>query len=282
MALLGQRVLNHGTVQAGNGLVALVAGDEVLLWESGGRLHAKIDGELLANTAGTGQAASDLSGLAAVENTGSIQGGSVLFGAGDAFALALNNQGLVQANTAEFSAVGGGVVLGGMIEGQTIEANGPVVVLDGALSSNGGLVSLDASTFLQLASGSSVDVSNQGGAAGAFMASTEGSLVIAPDAQINASGDVGGWWICLETAFFGGDIDVEGEHMDGLLMLGGGVLGADILIVEDIPNEDVNNILFDFNGSIGLDNPGLISGNELLGGQRIDPILRPYSNSHQR
>ena len=84
VALLGQRVLNHGTVQAGNGLVALVAGDEVLLWESGGRLHAKIDGELLANAAGTGQAASDLSGLAAVENTGSIQGRSVLFGAGDA------------------------------------------------------------------------------------------------------------------------------------------------------------------------------------------------------
>ena len=124
VGLLGQRVLNHGTVQAGNGLVALVAGDEVLLWESGGRLHAKIDGELLANTAGTGQAASDLSGLAAVENTGSIQGGSVLFGAGDAFALALNNQGLVQANTAEFSAVGGGVVLGGMIEGQPLKPTG--------------------------------------------------------------------------------------------------------------------------------------------------------------
>ena len=31
-----------------------------------------------------------------------------------------------------------------MIEGQTVEANGPVVVLGGALSSNGGLVSLDA------------------------------------------------------------------------------------------------------------------------------------------
>ena len=102
VALLGQRVLNHGTVQAGNGLVALIAGDEVLLWESGGRLHAKIDGELLANAAGTGQAASDLSGLATVENTGSIQGGSVLFGAGDAFALALNNQGLVQATLQNF------------------------------------------------------------------------------------------------------------------------------------------------------------------------------------
>ena len=276
VALLGQRVLNHGTVQAGNGLVALVAGDEVLLWESGGRLHAKIDGELLANTAGTGQAASDLSGLAAVENTGSIQGGSVLFGAGDAFALALNNQGLVQANTAEFSAVGGGVVLGGMVEGQTIEANGPVVVLDGVLSSNGGLVSLDASTFLQLASGSSVDVSNQGGAAGAFMASTAGSLVIAPDAQINASGDVGGLVdLSGDSAFFGGDIDVEGEHMDGLLMLGGGVLGADILIVEDIPNEDVNNISFDFNGSVNIDNPGLITGTNYLVANALTQYFGP-------
>ena len=265
VALLGQRVLNHGTVQAGNGLVALVAGDEVLLWESGGRLHAKIDGELLTNKAGTGQSDSDLSGLAAVENTGSIQGGSVLFGAGDAFALALNNQGLVQANTAEFSAVGGGIVLGGMIEGQTIEANGPVVVLNGALSSTGGMVSLDASEFLQLASGSSVDVSNQGGAAGAFMASSDGSLVVAPDAQINASGDVGGLVdLSGASAFFGGDIDVDGEHMDGLLMLGGGVLGADILIVEDIPNEDVNNISFDFNGSVDLDNPGLITGTNYL------------------
>ena len=276
VALLGQRVLNHGTVQAGNGLVALVAGDEVLLWESGGRLHAKIDGELLANTAGTGQAASDLSGLAAVENTGSIQGGSVLFGAGDAFALALNNQGLIQANTAEFSAVGGGVVLGGMIEGQTIEANGPVVVLDGALSSNGGLISLDASTFLQLASGSSVDVSNQGGAAGAFMASTEGSLVIAPDAHINASGDVGGLVdLSGDSAFFGGNIDVEGEHMDGLLMLGGGVLGADILIVEDIPDEAVNNISADFNGSVNIDNPGLISGTNYLVANALTQYFGP-------
>ena len=276
VALLGQRVLNHGTVQAGNGLIALVAGDEVLLWESGGRLHAKIDGELLANAAGTGQAASDLSGLAAVENTGSIQGGSVLFGAGDAFALALNNQGLVQANTAEFSAVGGGVVLGGMIEGQTIEANGPVLVLDGAISSTGGLVSLDASEFLQLASGSSVDVSNQGGAAGAFMASSTGSLVIAPDAQINASGDVGGLVdLSGDSAFFGGDIDVDGEHMDGLLVLGGGVLGADILIVEDIPNDDVNNISFDFNGSVGLDNPGLITGTNYLVANALTQFFGP-------
>ena len=276
VALLGQRVLNHGTVQAGNGLVALVAGDEVLLWESGGRLHAKIDGELLANTAGTGQATGDLSGLAAVENTGSIQGGAVLFGAGDAFALALNNQGLIQANTAEFSAVGGGVVLGGVVEGQTIEATGPVVVLDGALSSNGGLVSLDASTFLQLASGSSVDVSNQSGAAGAFMASSAGSLVIAPDAQINASGDVGGLVdLSGDSAFFGGDIDVDGEHMDGLLMLGGGVLGADILIVEDIPNEDVNNISFDFNGSVDLDNPGLITGTNYLVANALTQFFGP-------
>ena len=276
VALLGQRVLNHGTVQAGNGLVALVAGDEVLLWESGGRLHAKIDGELLANTAGTGQATGDLSGLAAVENTGSIQGGAVLFGAGDAFAVALNNQGLIQANTAEFSAVGGGVVLGGVVEGQTIEATGPVVVLDGALSSNGGLVSLDASTFLQLASGSSVDVSNQSGAAGAFMASSAGSLVIAPDAQINASGDVGGLVnLSGDSAFFGGDIDVDGEHMDGLLMLGGGVLGADILIVEDIPNEDVNNISFDFNGSVDLDNPGLITGTNYLVANALTQFFGP-------
>ncbi len=276
VALLGQRVLNHGTVQAGNGLVALIAGDEVLLWESGGRLHAKIDGELLANAAGTGQAASDLSGLAAVENTGSIQGGSVLFGAGDAFALALNNQGLVQANTAEFSAVGGGVVLGGMIEGQTIEANGPVLVLDGAISSTGGLVSLDASEFLQLASGSSVDISNQGGAAGAFMASSTGSLVIAPDAQINASGDIGGLVdLSGDSAFFGGDIDVDGEHMDGLLMLGGGVLGADILIVEDIPNDEVNNISFDFNGSVGLDNPGLITGTNYLVANALTQFFGP-------
>lgn len=276
VALLGQRVLNHGTVQAGNGLVALVAGDEVLLWESGGRLHAKIDGELLANTAGTGQAQGDLTGLAAVENTGSIQGGSVLFGAGDAFALALNNQGLIQADTAEFSAVGGGVVLGGMIESQTIQATGPVVVLEGDLSSTGGLIALDASEFLQLASGSSVDVSNQGGAAGAFTASSDGSLIIAPDAQINASGNVGGLVdLSGDSAFFGGDIDVEGDHMDGLLMLGGGVLGADILIVEDVPNEDANNVTFDFNGSIDLDNPALISGTNYLVANALTQFFGP-------
>ena len=155
-----------------------------------------------------------------------------------------------------------------------------------ALSSNGGLVSLDASTFLQLASGSSVDVSNQGGAAGALMASTEGSLVIAPDAQINASGDVGGLVdLSGDSAFFGGDIDVEGEHMDGLLMLGGGVLDRipDILIVDDIPNEDVNNLSLDFNGSVGLDNPALIPGTNYLVANADSPqLFRPYSNSHQR
>ena len=136
---------------------------------------------------------------------------------------------------------------------------------------------MDASTFLQLASGSSVDVSNQGGAAGAFMASTEGSLVIAPDAQINASGDVGGLVdLSGDSAFFGGNIDVEGEHMDGLLTLGGGVLGADILIVQDLPNTDVNYLTF--NGSIDLDDPGLISGtnylvaNSLTGGGWFGPI----------
>lgn len=265
VALLGQRIMNHGTIQAGNGLVALVAGDEVLLWESEGRLHAKIDGELLADAAGTGHVDSDLTGLAAVENTGSIQGGSVLFGAGDAFALALNNQGLIQSNNAEFSAIGGGVVLGGSVQSNVIEANGPIIVLDGSLESTGGMIELNASTFLQLAGGSSVDVSDDDASGGTFRASSGGSLIIAPNASIDASGTVGGLVdLSGDSSFFGGDINVEGDHMDGLLMLGGGVLGADILIVEDVPSEDANNISFDFSGSINLNNPALVSGTNYL------------------
>ena len=78
-----------------------------------------------------------------------------------------------------------------------------------------------------------------------------------------------------DSAFFGGYIDVDGEHMDGLLMLGGGVLGADILIVEDIPNDDVNNISFDFNGSVGLDNPGLITGTNYLVANALTQFFGP-------
>ncbi|MEL7066768.1 MAG: hypothetical protein AAGK24_04990, partial [Planctomycetota bacterium] len=63
--------------------------------------------------------------------------------------------------------------------------------------------------------------------------------------------------------------------MDGLLMLGGGVLGADILIVEDIPNDDVNNISFDFNGSVGLDNPGLITGTNYLVANALTQFFGP-------
>ena len=63
--------------------------------------------------------------------------------------------------------------------------------------------------------------------------------------------------------------------MDGLLMLGGGVLGADILIVEDIPNEDVNNISFDFNGSVNIDNPGLITGTNYLVANALTQYFGP-------
>ena len=47
------------------------------------------------------------------------------------------------------------------------------------------------------------------------------------------------------------------------------------MIVEDIPNEDVNNISFDFNGSVGLDNPGLITGTNYLVANALTQYFGP-------
>ena len=52
-------------------------------------------------------------------------------------------------------------------------------------------------------------------------------------------------------------------------------MGVDILIVEDIPNEDVNNISFDFNGSVNIDNPGLITGTNYLVANALTQYFGP-------
>lgn len=99
ISLIGQHVANPGELTARNGLVTLLAGDEVLVGESGGNVFVNLG--KATTPGGTG-----------VENTGSIHAGTgrSILAAGDLYSLAVLNSGAVQAREISLAGQGGGVV----------------------------------------------------------------------------------------------------------------------------------------------------------------------------
>ncbi|MFN0131068.1 MAG: beta strand repeat-containing protein, partial [Phycisphaerales bacterium] len=98
--LVGRRVVNSGTIIADGGVVTMSAGGDVMIGERDGSMYARISG-----------AAGDATN-AAVENSGSVkaEGGAVLFGVGDAYALAVDASGDVRAKTIEIDGGAKGIV----------------------------------------------------------------------------------------------------------------------------------------------------------------------------
>ncbi|WP_428388964.1 filamentous hemagglutinin N-terminal domain-containing protein [Mucisphaera sp.] len=156
VSLLGRRVENLGTIVAPQGTITMAAGDSVLITRLGSTVMAKIDASAVS-------AAQD----AAVLNEGTLeaQGGMVRMGAGDVFALAVRQNGVVKASE---------VVVEG--EGR--------VELDGEVLTDGGSF---VATGRTLSGSGLVDTTGVEGDGLAIFAATDGTLTL-PEV---VAGDVG-------------------------------------------------------------------------------------------
>jgi trimeric autotransporter adhesin len=135
-ALVGDRVINTGTIEASNGVITMVAGNEVTLSPRGGVISVKVD----ASSPSLGGA----SGIAAIENSGTIdsKGGSAFMIAGDMYSLAVKNTGTVRGRTIRVEGQGNaGVQVSGTLDasnqhsdgrGGSIKVTGKTVDLVGA------------------------------------------------------------------------------------------------------------------------------------------------------
>jgi filamentous hemagglutinin family protein len=171
VALIGQKILNTGTITTGEGgFVVMAAGDRVLLGEPGSNIIVEMDSVTLTdpeNPEGFGNVVNE-----SIDETepGIIDSpeGTVVLAAGDVFASAL-----------ELPKVSGGI---GRIEQKGhIHANGN--------SSDGGNVSLTAADEVILASGSQT-TANAGtdSDAGLVVVHSLGRTIVEADAQIQATG----------------------------------------------------------------------------------------------
>ena len=119
IALIGQHVANYGSINAPNGMVTMVAGDDVLIGGADRHFMVRITGMGAAarenvDASGAGAGA----GGAAVENHGEINatGGKVVWGAGDVYAMGLFNSGTVKAANVQATATGSDALIGGTID----------------------------------------------------------------------------------------------------------------------------------------------------------------------
>ncbi len=137
-AMVGDRVVNTGTIEASNGVITMVAGSEVTLSPRGGVISVKVDTN--ANTARVKGA----EGVAAIENSGTLRAeqGTAYMVAGDMYSLAVRNTGTVRARNINIQGRGEAGVqvsgsldasnLGGGRTGGTIKVTGRTVELTNA------------------------------------------------------------------------------------------------------------------------------------------------------
>lgn len=100
-ALVGKHVANTGTINAADGVIAMVAGNDVVLSERGGLFSVKVDQQALADQAagGAGAQAPIPASKPGVDNSGTITAnrGRTMMVAGDMYSLAVRNTGTVRA-----------------------------------------------------------------------------------------------------------------------------------------------------------------------------------------
>jgi filamentous hemagglutinin family protein len=128
VSLLGRTVANHGRIVAQGGMIALAAGDEVLLTNLGGHVLVRVEGP------------EEDPGTWGIESTGSLDAGEVVLSAGDVYSLAANHTGI--AHGGRIQVAGGGLVqVSGELDGSDaspgatggrVEVRGEKVALLGA------------------------------------------------------------------------------------------------------------------------------------------------------
>ncbi len=213
--LIARQVENHGTMRSSKGMVALAAGSEILIKQTGDeRVFVKAG-----------------SANGSVVNTGTIEGVTAeIKAAGNVYGLAVNNSGMIRATG---SATRGGRVYltaqnGTILNTGKIEAHGP----GARVEMHAPRIDQKGQVFVSGASGSvffsgqeiihegRVDVT--GDIAGEI--NIIGGMVQMSDSQLNARGPTGGVVKILgeEISMSRTQVDVSGESGDGGIILIGG------------------------------------------------------------
>ncbi len=189
--LIGNRVANHGTIVAPQGLVTMLAGEDVLLREQGGRISVRIDGRNVEPGSVSGAHQGGVG--TAVENTGEVRAdrGRVTLAAGDAVSLAVRNTGLIRS-------AGGSVHVSA--SGADADNTGTINVSATTGLSTAGSVTIEGSIATNKGS---IDATGFGGRIA--MRGFEG-VFTSPGSQIVAGGS--GGRIALES---GGGVSLRGE-----------------------------------------------------------------------
>ena len=115
VVLVGRTVTNHGTILAPDGMIALVAGNDVLL--------SKLDGRVMVRV----EAAPEDPGDWGIQQTGTLDagGGSVMLAAGDTYSLAMNHSGITRGLDVQLEGGDGGLVaVSGEIDASNREPGG--------------------------------------------------------------------------------------------------------------------------------------------------------------
>jgi filamentous hemagglutinin family protein len=187
--LIGNTVENNGTISAPQGTVGLAAGSSVRLVQAGNERISVLAGN--AN----GAAANG------VHNVGTIEGASAELKAagGNIYALAINNEGAVRANSivsegghVYLRASGGNIQNSGIISAIKADGSGGTVVMDGGHNHD------NASTVIN--SGTIEARGDAAGAKGGRVQITGDHVGLFDHAVVDVSGDTGGG-----TALIGGD-----------------------------------------------------------------------------
>ena len=173
VTLAGQEVVNHGEINVSGGVVAMLAGDDILVGQRNGHVFVNLGSANSANATG-------------VENTGTINagGGQSLLAAGDLYSLAVANSGTINARQITLEGTGSGLV---QVSG-TLNASAPA---PGGVGGNVEVVGQDVAL-----TGATIDASgNAGGGTVLIGGSLHGSnpnvinsqgTFVSSDSQIHA------------------------------------------------------------------------------------------------
>ncbi|MFG1495163.1 filamentous hemagglutinin N-terminal domain-containing protein, partial [Saccharospirillum sp. HFRX-1] len=217
VTLLGSRVENHGYIVAHAGRINLAVGDRIALdFDGDGLMRFSVDAALLENFSGADSAITNSGDLLA--NGGTI----VLEGqvAQDIFAQVVNNEGIIKAGRIDnsggvISLVGRGgrdssVVNSGQIDASALDAN-----------SDGGQITLhaeDSTLLVQDGSRISADSNNQQGGQVHLLGD---QIALTGDAEVDASGELGGGEILIGGDYQGKNPDIPNAEK---VIVGSGVL----------------------------------------------------------
>lgn len=266
--LIGRSVANRGSIAASDGIVTLLAGDEVYVREQGGRVLVRIDGFDIGDGGqpSAGRSAPSIEGEAGVDQSGSIRAsrGRVILGAGDLYSLAVRNSGSVEAagGGVRIAAADGAVVNAGRLsadvpsgQGGSVEVTAPSIVSSGSITADAhqgtaGSVRLVGHSHTYLLGGSRTSAAGgeRGASGGSVLVdSVAGLTLLATGARIDVSsgrglgsggsrgsgGSGGSVEVSGDSMVFNGSVDLQGVGADGSLLLDPGDL-----TVSDIGTQD--------------------------------------------